>query len=78
MLESHLDSPPATAPAPSSSSRRGFLMLGALAGAAAFALPKLPASALDLGLASQLKFLQKRSISPKPVFHARADFPRAR
>ncbi len=38
--------------------RRSFLALGAVAGAAAIALPALPARALDLGLASELKFLE--------------------
>lgn len=38
--------------------RRHFLALSAVAGAAAIALPALPARALDLGLASELAFLE--------------------
>ena len=68
MTESPFDSPtqvPAPDPtspcAPSGEtalSRRGALALGVLAGAAALTLPKLPARALDLGLPSELKFLE--------------------
>ncbi len=43
---------------PLDSTRRNFLALGAIAGVAAIVLPALPARALDLGLASQLKFLE--------------------
>ena len=45
-------------PAALDSTRRNFLALGAVAGAAAVILPALPARALDSGLAAQLKFLE--------------------
>ena len=59
MLESPLDSPsPVSMPSHAAISRRSALALGALAGAALWALPRLPARAVDLGLASELKFLE--------------------
>ncbi len=45
-------------PAALDSTRRHFLALGAVAGAAAILLPALPARALDAGLGAQLKFLE--------------------
>lgn len=42
----------------SATTRRSFLALGAVTGAAVIVLPALPARALDLGLASELKFLE--------------------
>lgn len=61
MTESPFDSPChplADAPGETAISRRGALLLGALAGAAALTLPRLPARALDLGTPSNLKFLE--------------------
>ena len=48
--------------------RRNFLALGAIAGAAALVLPALPARALDLGLPSELKFLQNAQFFQNQFF----------
>ena len=55
-------------PSPPDTTRRNFLALGALAGAAAIVLPALPARALDLGLASQLKFLENAGFFQNQFF----------
>lgn len=48
--------------------RRSFLALGAIAGAAAIVLPALPARALDLGLPSELKFLENMQFFQSQFF----------
>ena len=48
--------------------RRHFLALGAIAATAVVALPALPARALDLGLASQLKWLENAQFFQNQFF----------
>lgn len=49
-------------------SRRNFLALSAIAGAAAIVLPALPARALDLDLPSELKFLENMQFFQSQFF----------
>ena len=78
MTESPFDSPfPASAPPTSelALSRRGALALGALAGVAALTLPRLPARALNMGLASQMRFLENAQYLQNQFFTRALESP---